>query len=50
MARTARLKVLTAAAVKAYIDDPARTKPLHDGGGLYLRKRDASARWYLRLT
>jgi len=50
MARTARLKVLTAAAVKAHFDDPARTAPLHDGGGLYLRKRTSSARWWLRLT
>jgi integrase len=50
MARTARLKLLTAMAVKAYVDDPNQTKPLHDGGGLYLRKREASARWYLRLT
>jgi len=50
MARTARLKTLTAAGVKSYIDSPERTTPLHDGGGLYLRKRDASARWYLRMT
>ncbi len=50
MARTARLKVLTAMAVKAYYDDVKQVKPLHDGGGLYLRKRDASARWYLRMT
>jgi integrase len=41
---------LTALQVKAYADDPNQTKPLHDGGGLYLRKRDSSSRWYLRMT
>ena len=50
MARTAKLKVLTDASVRAYHLDPKRTKPLHDGGGLYLRKRDASERWWLRMT
>jgi len=41
---------LTALAVKRYVEDPSAVAPLHDGGGLYLRKRDASALWYLRLT
>jgi integrase len=50
MARTAKVRRLTALAVKRYVDDPSVTAPLHDGGGLYLRKRDASAFWYLRLT
>ncbi|TDP74135.1 tyrosine-type recombinase/integrase [Roseateles toxinivorans] len=49
MARTAKLKVLTDKAVKAYMAGTAAT-PLHDGGGLYLRKREAAAYWYLRLT
>ncbi len=50
MARTAKVHRLTAMAVKRYAEAPAQAKPLHDGGGLYLRKRDASALWYLRLT
>lgn len=50
MARTARLKTLTAREVAGYHVDPKKTKPLHDGGGLYLRKREASSRWYLRMT
>jgi integrase len=53
MARTAKLKTLTDKAVKAYVADPGATKPLHDGGGLYLRKRSAGAdyaHWYLRLS
>ncbi|WP_088282863.1 site-specific integrase [Ideonella sp. A 288] len=49
MARTAKLKKLTAVSVKAYMDGPD-AGPLHDGGGLYLRKREAGAYWYLRLT
>lgn len=49
MARTAKLKVLTDKAVKAYIASSVAA-PLHDGGGLYLRKREAAAYWYLRLT
>ena len=49
MARTAKLKTLTDKAVKGYVAGSV-TKPLHDGGGLYLRKRDAGAYWYLRLT
>ena len=50
MSRTAKLKVLTDAAVKAYAKTGDSAKALHDGGGLYLRKRDAGAYWYLRLT
>lgn len=50
MARTAKLKVLTDKAVKAFVGKGDPSKALHDGGGLYLRKRDAGAYWYLRLT
>lgn len=50
MARTAKTKLLTDVAVKAYAKGGDAAKPLHDGGGLYLRKRDAGAYWYLRLT
>ncbi len=50
MARTAKLKVLTDKAVKAFAKAGEPSKVLHDGGGLYLRKRDAGAYWYLRLT
>jgi integrase len=50
MARTAKLKVLTDKAVKAYMQAGDPSKALHDGGGLYLRKRDAGAYWYLRLS
>jgi integrase len=50
MARTAKLKVLTDKAVKAYVTAGDPAKALHDGGGLYLRKRDAGAYWYLRLS
>ena len=50
MARTAKLKVLTDAAVKSYAKVGDASKALHDGGGLYLRKRDAGAYWYLRLS
>lgn len=50
MARTASLSRLSALAVKQYIKEAAATAPLHDGGGLYLRKREAGAYWYLRLT
>jgi integrase len=49
-ARTAKVHRLTALAVKRYADAAEQASPLHDGGGLYLRKRDASALWYLRLT
>jgi integrase len=50
MARTARTYRLTALAVRKYANDPRMTAPLHDGGGLYLRKRGASLTWVLRLT
>jgi integrase len=50
MARTAKTHRLTALALKKYAEDEATTAPLHDGGGLYLRKRDASLHWVLRLT
>jgi integrase len=50
MARTAKVHRLTALAVKRYADASEQASPLHDGGGLYLRKREASAMWYLRLT
>lgn len=50
MARTAKTHRLTALALKKYAEDAAATSPLHDGGGLYLRKRDASLHWVLRLT
>ncbi len=50
MARTAKLKVLTDTAVRAYVKAGDPAKALHDGGGLYLRKRDAGAYWYLRLS
>ena len=50
MARTAKVHRFTALAVKRYAEAGSQKSPLHDGGGLYLRKRDASALWYLRLT
>jgi integrase len=50
MARTAKTHRLTALALKKYAEDMAATSPLHDGGGLYLRKREASLQWVLRLT
>lgn len=50
MARTASLSRLSALSVKQYMKDAAAASPLHDGGGLYLRKREAGAYWYLRLT
>lgn len=50
MARTARTHRLTALAVRKYANDARMTAPLHDGGGLYLRKRGASLTWVLRLT
>lgn len=49
MARTAKLSRLTEAQVRAYSGKAGTPAPLHDGGGLYLRKRDSSARWYLRM-
>jgi integrase len=48
--RTAKLHRLTALVVKRYAEAATQARPLHDGGGLYLRKREASARWYLRLS
>ena len=50
MARTARTRRLTALQVKRYSEDPQEQSPLHDGGGLYLRKRAAGCYWYLRMT
>ncbi|HEX6705228.1 MAG TPA: tyrosine-type recombinase/integrase [Albitalea sp.] len=50
MARTAKLHRLTALAIRRYTEDTKAAAPLHDGGGLYLRKRESSIRWYLRLT
>jgi len=50
MARTARTHRLTALSERNYANDPWTTAPLHDGGGLYLRKRGASLTWVLRLT
>ena len=50
MPRTARTKLLTALAVKRYAEGPATTKELHDGGGLYLRRREGGAYWYLRTS
>lgn len=50
MGRTAKTKRLTAIAVKRYAEGPNTTKELHDGGGLYLRKRSEGVYWYLRLT
>ena len=50
MARTAKLQRLTDRTVAAYVKTGDAGKPLHDGGGLYLRKREAGAYWYLRLT
>lgn len=40
-------KRLTVKAIEAYLKGGVHT-PLHDGGGLYLRKRAAGAYWYLR--
>jgi integrase len=50
MGRTAKTQRLTALAVRKYADDPSAQAPLHDGGGLYLRKRGAALHWTLRLT
>ncbi len=49
MPRVARLNTLSAVKVDAYAKS-SNTKPLHDGGGLYLRRRESSVRWYLRMT
>lgn len=48
MARTARPNQLTDRDVMRYVNGPDTTKELHDGAGLYLRRRDAGAYWYLR--
>lgn len=48
MARTAQTKVLTAIAVKRFVESEGHGD-LHDGGGLYLRKRKASCWWYVRI-
>ncbi|MDP1901309.1 MAG: integrase arm-type DNA-binding domain-containing protein [Rubrivivax sp.] len=50
MPRTAKVHRLSALAVKRYVEAVHNTAPLHDGGGLYLRKRETSALWYLRMT
>ena len=50
MGRTAKTQRLTALALKKYASDAAVTAPLHDGGGLYLRKRGSALHWVLRLT
>ena len=50
MPRTARTRVLTALAVKRYAEGPPTKKELHDGGGLYLRRREGGAYWYLRMS
>jgi integrase len=48
MARTARPNQLTELQVRAYATGEPTGKELHDGAGLYLRRRDAGAYWYLR--
>jgi integrase len=50
MGRTAKTQRLTALALKRYADDVTATAPLHDGGGLYLRKRGSALHWLLRLS
>jgi integrase len=50
MGRTAKTQRLTALALKKYADDAAASAPLHDGGGLYLRKRGSALHWVLRLS
>ena len=48
MSRTAQTKVLTALAVKKF-SQSLDEGDLHDGGGLYLRKRKSSCWWYVRM-
>lgn len=48
MARTARPNQLTEHQVRAYGTGKPTGKELHDGAGLYLRRRDAGSYWYLR--
>lgn len=51
MPKTAKLNQLSALKVRAYMEKTDDKRPLHDGGGLYLRKRaSGSAFWYLRMT
>jgi len=50
MGRTAKTHRLTALVVRKYADDLSAQAPLHDGGGLYLRKRGVALHWTLRLT
>jgi hypothetical protein len=50
MGRTAKTQRLTALAVRKYAEDTSARAPLHDGGGLYLRKRGVALHWTLRLT
>jgi len=50
MGRTAKTHRLTALAVRKYAGDATVQAPLHDGGGLYLRKRGTALHWTLRLT
>lgn len=47
MARTARAHRLTDTQISSHVRNPAKPD-LHDGAGLYLRKREAGAYWYLR--
>lgn len=49
MARKAQINRLTDVQLRAYVRQAAPA-PLHDGGGLYLRKRQSAAYWYQRLT
>ena len=49
MSRTARTHRLTALEVKRYAES-TQSAPLHDGGGLYLRKRSCTLLWTLRLS
>ena len=50
MARTAKTHRLTALGLKRYAEDIGATAPLHDGGGLYLRKRGTALHWVLRMS
>jgi len=50
MGRTARTNRLTTLAIRKYAADVTATAPLHDGGGLYLRKREVGLHWSLRMT
>ena len=49
MSRTAKTHRLTALEVKKFAESGVKT-PLHDGGGLYLRRRSSTLLWSLRLT